>query len=110
MRKKKQAKIGFVLPYSIWEGLKNQPPQIIRDAIDCCVEYDKHWLETDAYPCGEKAAKNYAEAAMVVFSFAKPLIDANNRRYYERLYKKKESVKADADKTPEELLDDSIPI
>lgn len=107
MRKKKQAKIGFVLPYSIWEGLKNQPPPIIRDAIDCCVEYDKHWLETDAYLCGEKAAKNYAEAAMVVFSFAKPLIDANNRRYYDRLYKKKDKKEAQT-KSLEEGIDDEI--
>lgn len=108
MRKKRQAKIGFVLPYSIWEGLKNQPAEIIRDAIDCCVEYDKHWLEADAYLCGEKNAKGYNDAALVVFSFAKPLIDANNRRYYERLLKKKDSAKAETDKTPEELLDDSI--
>lgn len=109
MRKKKQVKVGFVLPYSIWDGLKHQPPQIIRDAIDCCVEYDKHWLET--YPSGgDVASGKYDAAAMVVFGFAKPLIDANNRRYYERLCKKKDKATEDAEKPLEEVLDDNLPV
>lgn len=83
-KKKKIVKVGFVLPYSIWDGLKSQPADIIREAIDICVEYDRHWLEDNESTTAARLQKSNPAAA-VVFSFAKPLIDANNRRYYERL-------------------------
>lgn len=83
-KKKNIVKVGFVLPYSIWDGLKSQPADIIREAIDICVEYDRHWLEDNESTTAARLQKSNPAAA-VVFSFAKPLIDANNRRYYERL-------------------------
>ena len=83
-KKKNIVKVGFVLPYSIWDGLKSQPADIIREAIDICVEYDRHWLEDNESTTAARLQKSNPAAA-VVFSFARPLIDANTRRYYERL-------------------------
>lgn len=83
-KKKNIVKVGFVLPYSIWDGLKSQPADIIREAIDICVEYDRHWLEDNESTTAARLQKSNPAAA-VVFSFARPLIDANNRRYYELL-------------------------
>lgn len=109
-KKKIVNKIGFVLPYSIWDGLKQQSPEIIRDAIDICVEYDRHWLDTIKKNTDTTAISSMKKnsAAAVVFSFAKPLIDANNRRYYERLFRKKTTTE-DSSKSMEEILDDSLP-
>lgn len=106
-KKKKIVKVGFVLPYSIWDGLKSQPADIIREAIDICVEYDRHWLEDNESTTAARLQKSNPAAA-VVFSFAKPLIDANNRRYYERLQPKKNGGTGD-ETDKQGGIDDSIP-
>lgn len=106
-KKKNIVKVGFVLPYSIWDGLKSQPADIIREAIDICVEYDRHWLEDNESTTAARLQKSNPAAA-VVFSFAKPLIDANNRRYYERLQPKKTGGTGD-ETDKQGGIDDSIP-
>ena len=83
---KKIEKLGCVIPYQVWDALKNHNPNTIAEVIGVLIEYDYRWLEFQEKGL-DGLTKMTPSAAMAV-SFAKPLIDANNQKYFAKVYKK----------------------
>nr|DAJ04359.1 MAG TPA: hypothetical protein [Caudoviricetes sp.] len=100
-KKKKIVKTGWLLPYYIWDALKQHPAEVVKEAIDMCVEYDRNWLERYEKTTAKQFDENSQPAAMA-FSFAKQTTDINNCRYFGISQSKKE-------KKEQGGIDDSIP-
>lgn len=82
---KKIEKLGCVIPYQVWEALKNHAPATIAEVIGLMVAYDKDWLSYQKNGLG--ALGKMTPSAAMAFSFAKPMIDANNHKYFAKVYK-----------------------
>jgi len=87
---KKIEKLGCVIPYQVWDALKNHNPQTIAEVIGVIIEYDYRWLEFQKK--GIAGLSKMTPSAAMAFSFAKPLIDANNQKYYAKVYKDDDDV------------------
>lgn len=80
---KKIEKLGCVIPYQVWEVLKGHPPALVVDVIDLLIRYDHQWLE-----CQEKGIDilgKMTPSVAMAFSFVRPMIDANNNKYFHRV-------------------------
>lgn len=88
--KKTVNKTAVVLPYSIWSGEAGLPQTIPKPA----------------------AGRKLNPTAITLFTFARGLIDANNRRYYGKQLEKIERDRKAAEtgaKNPEEAINDHLP-
>lgn len=115
--KKTVNETAVVLPYSIWSGLKNCPRDIIIDTIDLMIAYDYRWLGNEEAGLPQTIPKPAAgrklnPTAITLFTFARGLIDANNRRYYgkqlEKIEKDRKAAETGAT-SPESAIDDHLP-
>jgi len=88
MTDKKIEKLGCVIPYQVWEALKNHNPATIAEVIGLLIDYDKDWLEYQKKGLG--GLGKMTPSASMAFSFARPLIDANNYKYFAKVYKQDE--------------------
>lgn len=80
---KKIEKLGCVIPYQVWEVLKGHPPALVVDVIDLLIRYDHQWQE-----CQEKGIDilgKMTPSVAMAFSFVRPMIDANNNKYFHRV-------------------------
>lgn len=115
--KKTINKTAVVLPYSIWNGLKNCPRDIIIDTIDLMIAYDYRWLANEEAGLPQTipkpdAGRKLNPTAITLFTFARGQIDANNRRYYSKQLEKIERDRKAAEtgaKNPEEAINDHLP-
>ena len=115
--KKTVNKTAVDLPYSIWSGLKNCPRDIIIDTIDLMIAYDYRWLANEEAGLPQTIAKPAAgrklnPTAITLFTFARGLIDANNRRYYGKQLEKIERDRKAAETGATSLssaIDDYLP-
>ena len=90
MNEKKIEKLGCVIPYQVWDALKNHNPATIAEVIGLMVAYDRDWR--DYQKNGLDGLGKMTPSAAMAFSFAKPLIDANNQKYFARIYKGDETA------------------
>lgn len=90
MSEKKIEKLGCVIPYQVWDALKNHNPATIAEVIGLMVAYDKDWQDYQKNGLG--GLGKMTPSAAMAFSFAKPLIDANNQKYFAKVYKGDETA------------------
>lgn len=94
-------KAGWVLPYIVWDILKNEKPEDVVEVINICIEYDRNWQK---YQQQEIDTGKLSPLARVSFGFARNLIDGNNTKYFAQVEKNRKNgkkggrPKKDADK------------
>lgn len=95
MEEKRIEKMGCVIPYQVWDGIKGHNPATISEVIKLCVEYDRKWQKFQKEGLG--GLGKMTPSAAMAFSFAKPLIDANNSRYFAKVYKNDDESTGNSD-------------